>query len=101
MVRAVTPGVGPAVSSPETVEAKTETRELERVAKEFEGVFIRQLLAASKFGEDAGRSGFGSMIVDALATSVTEGGGIGLAQRITEALENAENPRKTGQEVPK
>lgn len=94
MVRPVAPTPAAPVSTPET-------RELARVAKELEGVFLRQLLAASKFGEDAGRSGFGTMVVDALATSVTEGGGIGLAQRITEALAIAENPRKPGQEVPK
>ena len=78
-----------------------ETRELERVAKEFEGIFVRQLLSAAKFGDDGGRAGFGSMIVDALATSVTDGGGIGLAKRITDALDLAEMPRKPGQEVPK
>jgi Rod binding domain-containing protein len=94
MVRPVAPTQVSPASTPET-------RELARVAKELEGVFLRQLLAASKFGEEAGKSGFGTMVVDALASSVAEGGGIGLAQRITDALEVAENPRKTGQEVPK
>ncbi len=102
MVRPVGPNAGAQVEKADDARVSPpETRELEKVAKEFEGIFVRQLLAAAKFGEDGGRAGFGSMIVDALATSVTDGGGIGLAKRITDALDLAEMPRKPGQEVPK
>lgn len=60
--------------------------ELARACKELEGVFLRRLLEAAKFGEHAGGQGYGSMIVDALATSISEGGGLGLSDRIRDAL---------------
>ncbi len=80
-----------------------EVTELDRLSRDFEGVFVRQLLSAARFGEGgAGKGGgFGAMVVDAMATAVSEGGGIGLAQRISEALEVAESPRIGGSEVPK
>jgi Rod binding domain-containing protein len=79
-------------------EVSSESKEVERVARDFESIFVRQLLSAAKFGEDGGKAGFGSMVVDALATSVTEGGGIGLAQRIAEALDAASGRRTEGEE---
>jgi len=60
---------------------------LERACKDFEAVFLRQLLEVSKVGKQAG-AGYGSMVVDALATSVNDAGGLGLADRIRAALES-------------
>jgi Rod binding domain-containing protein len=92
--------VGPVDKTAASPEESAQRSELDRVAKDFESIFVRQLLAASRFGETNGQNGFGSMVVDALATSVTEGGGIGLAQRIAEALDAADKPRSPGQESP-
>lgn len=65
-------------------------RELERAAKELEGVFIRQLLEASQIGKTAGKGGYGPMIVDSLASAISDAGGLGMAGRIRDALDGAE-----------
>jgi len=55
---------------------------------EFEGVLVRQLLASSNVGA-AERSGYGSMVTDALASAVTDGGGLGIAEAVRRALASA------------
>jgi Rod binding domain-containing protein len=75
-----TPAVG-------TTSRAEENPALDRVCKDFEAVFLRQLLEVSKVGQQAG-AGYGSMVVDALATSVNDAGGLGLAERIRQALES-------------
>lgn len=65
---------------------------LEKAAAEMEAVFIRQLLAAAKIGGQSSDSGYGAMAVDALATGIQNGGGIGLARRIEEALADPRVP---------
>lgn len=64
-----------------------ENGELDRACADFEAVFLRQLLEVSKVGAQAGKSGYGSMVVDALATSINDAGGLGLAESIRTALE--------------
>ena len=67
---------------------------LEKVAKEFEAIFIRNMLkplenagAMGKQGGVTSGSGvYGSMMVGALADSASEGGGIGLSHLVLEAL---------------
>jgi Rod binding domain-containing protein len=69
---------------------------LEKVAHEFEAIFLRNLLkplegagAMGKQGHGTVTSGtgvYGSMMVGALADSASEGGGIGLAHMVLEAL---------------
>lgn len=59
---------------------------LARAAAEMESVFVRHLLEAAKIGGPSGQSGYGSMAVDALATGIQQGGGLGLTRRIEEAL---------------
>ncbi len=89
MIRAPFPlAVSPSATSsaPRPSDAK-ENPALDRACKEFEAVFLRQLLEVSKVGKQAG-SGYGSMIVDALATSVNDAGGLGLAERIRQSLES-------------
>ncbi len=59
---------------------------LARAASEMETVFVRHLLEASKIGGPSGESGYGSMAVDALASGIERGGGLGLARAIEESL---------------
>ncbi|HVW23864.1 MAG TPA: hypothetical protein VHC69_00745 [Polyangiaceae bacterium] len=67
---------------------------LEKVAHEFEAIFLRNLLKpmeeAGSMGKQAsvssGSSVYGSMMVGALADSASQGGGIGLAHVVLEAL---------------
>jgi Rod binding domain-containing protein len=59
---------------------------LHTVAKEFESILVRQLLEASKMGGDGHDGGYMAMAVDALASGVSQAGGLGLAQQIEEAL---------------
>ena len=61
---------------------------------EFEGLLVRQLLASSNVGA-AERSGYGSMVTDALAGAVSDGGGLGVAEAIRRALS------EPGGEVPR
>jgi Rod binding domain-containing protein len=65
-----------------------------RAAREFEAIFLRNLLkpleSAGAMGKQAGVSSgsgvYGSMMVGALADSASSGGGIGLAHLVLEAL---------------
>jgi Rod binding domain-containing protein len=59
---------------------------LARAASEMETVFVRHLLEASKIGGPSGETGYGSMAVDALATGIERGGGLGLARAIEASL---------------
>jgi Rod binding domain-containing protein len=65
---------------------------LARAAAEMESVFVRHLLEAAKIGGPSAQSGYGSMAVDALATGIEQGGGIGLARRIEESLAGHHGP---------
>jgi Rod binding domain-containing protein len=63
-----------------------------RLAREFEQIFIRKMLASlEKSGHKEGASGtsgngvYGSMVVNALAEAVSKGGGVGLAEVIARA----------------
>ncbi len=80
--------IGP-VSDPRvatTPEAKAAGQQLAKVCDEFEGVLLRQLLTVAKVGDQAG-SGYGPMIVDSLASSISQSGGLGLAKQIKIALD--------------
>lgn len=69
------------------LEPKTrEAEKLHEAAVQFEAVFIRQLLKASRFAEDMGSSGYGGMALEALADGVTGQGGLGLAKAIEDTL---------------
>ena len=76
---------------------------LEKVAHEFEAIFLRNLLKplenAGSFGKQAsvssGSSVYGSMMTGALADSASQGGGIGLSQLVLEALTRGESGQKT------
>jgi Rod binding domain-containing protein len=64
---------------------------LRHAATEFESMMVKQLLKSAKLGGGAEdkSNGYGDMAVDALASSVERGGGLGLAHRIEEAIGNA------------
>jgi Rod binding domain-containing protein len=70
---------------------------LRHAATEFESLLVKQLLKAAKIGGAGGgaggQSGYADMAVDALATSIERGGGLGLARRIEEAIRPAIAPR--------
>ena len=76
-----------ALAKPEPQAASKPNPALDRACREFEGVFVRQLLTAAKMGEQAGKSGYGPMVVDAMASAIADGGGLGLAGKIREALD--------------
>lgn len=62
-------------------------------AREFEAVFVRQLLAASNFGgskASGGGSGYQGMATDALADGIIRAGGLGLSEQIRRAMEKSE-----------
>jgi Rod binding domain-containing protein len=76
---------------------------LEKVAHEFEAIFLRNLLKpleeAGSVGKQAsvssGSGVYGSMMVGALADSASQGGGIGLAHLVLEALTRGAATQKT------
>lgn len=65
-----------------------------KAAKEFESIFVRQMLksvektTAAGCGTKAapGQSTYGSMIVDTLSESISTGGGLGLADVIAKSM---------------
>lgn len=62
----------------------TTPSDLHRVASEFEAMLLRQLLHTAKMGSAAGS--YGDMAVDALATGVSQAGGIGLTRQLEAVL---------------
>jgi flagellar protein FlgJ len=78
--------------SPAPTDAAEPTPEQKKAARDFEAIFIRQLLAPMEKssglagGESSGGSVFRSMMVGALADSAAEGGGIGMSELILKAM---------------
>lgn len=69
-----------------TAAAEKKRSEVTQAAKQFEGIFVRQLLDAAKVMGSKGSSGYGSMGVEALADGVVRAGGLGLARQIELAM---------------
>jgi len=59
---------------------------LEEAARQFEAIFVRQLLKTAKFGGKSAQSGHGQMAVDAMANSICDGGGLGLSSHIRDVM---------------
>ena len=65
-----------------------------KAAKDFESIFVRQMLksvektTAAGMGTQAsaGQSTYGSMVVDSLSESISKGGGLGLADVIAKSM---------------
>ena len=74
-VAPVAPDGGPTRAAPS---------DLHRVASDFESLLLRQLLNAAKMGGGAGS--YGDMAVDALATGISQAGGIGLIRQLEAVL---------------
>ena len=86
MSDAISP-VGPAATTTTPATAattRTAPSDLHRVASEFEAMLLRQLLHTAKMGSAAGS--YGDMAVDALATGISEAGGIGLTRQLEAVL---------------
>jgi hypothetical protein len=76
------------VGVPPETRAVAKAREAATVGKGFEEMLVRQLLRASglkAFGSE-GSNGYGSMALDALATAIVSGGGLGLAAQLGRSL---------------
>jgi len=59
---------------------------LRHAAGEFETLLVKQLLKEAKLLGDDKANAYGDMAIDAVATGVERGGGLGLARRIEDAL---------------
>jgi Rod binding domain-containing protein len=96
-------------AAPEASATRAEPRpEVLRAAREFETIFLRSLLGSLEKTTSSGTSGsmksgqstYGSMVVGALADSMSGAGGIGLAEVIAKAMTQAESAPKGGKTGP-
>ncbi len=86
-------GPSPAVTPVAPKKPNAASERLLGAAREFEAVFVRQLLAASNFGgskASGGGSGYQGMATDALADGIIRAGGLGLSEQIRRAMEKSE-----------
>ncbi len=89
----VAPVQAAAVTSPEGPDAPA--RELQRAAMQFERMLLRTMLSQLEKSIHPGGSGsspaggslYSSMIVDALADSIANAGGIGLADKVAQNMQ--------------
>lgn len=63
-----------------------ELKKLDEAAKGFEQIFVQQMLKTADFGSKVGKGGYGSMAMEAMASGVTQGGGMGLATTIRDSM---------------
>jgi len=102
-----------AISKADGTQAATATRpeprpEVMKAAREFETIFLRSLLGSLEKTTSSGTTGsaktgqstYGSMVVGALADSMSGAGGIGLAEVIARAMTQAESAQKGGAKGP-
>jgi Rod binding domain-containing protein len=75
-----------AVGKSGKVTSAKESDKIREAARQFEAVFLRQLLKTAKFGAGMGEGGYGGMVVEALASGVSQQGGLGLAKAIEDSL---------------
>jgi flagellar protein FlgJ len=96
---------GAAASTPTRADAPDP--KLLQAAKDFEAIFIRQMLkslekttaAGAGTQASAGEKTYGSMIVDTLSESISKAGGLGLADVIANSLA-LEHPNLSGKAGP-
>lgn len=85
-IRIQTPPLPAAVQSSQT-EGSPESKakgDIAKVGREFEAIFVRQMLASTKVAGKGG--GYADMAVEALASSITAAGGLGMGRAIEQAL---------------
>lgn len=82
----------PAQAAPaNTTDKAKHAHALEEAARQFEGIFVRSLLKESPL---AGKGdAYGDMAVNAMAESITQGKGLGLADVIRHAVDRLEDTR--------
>jgi Rod binding domain-containing protein len=77
-------GTGATTTDP--LERTADQEKVHRAALQFEAIFLRQLLKSAKFGSNMSEGGYGGMVVEALASGVTQQGGLGLATAIEDTI---------------
>jgi Rod binding domain-containing protein len=98
MITKIAPGAPASIAESKLADAPKVTPQkhdpkIAKVAAQFEEVFVRQLLSAAKMGGDEKEGGgYGAMTIDALATGVSQGGGLGIAQQIEAAMSRSAGP---------
>lgn len=79
---------------------KPKARATDKVARQFEEVFIKQILqSAHALGPKDG-GGYGGMALDALASGIAQGGGIGLARTIQGVIDAASPSGRRNEPTP-
>ncbi len=85
------------------VKAEAPDPSLLKAAKDFESIFVRQMLkslekttaAGGNAKATAGQSTYGSMVVDSLSESISKAGGLGLADVVARSMMAAHPVLKT------
>ena len=84
--------IGSLTAGQQSPDAAVPTEQQKKAARDFEAIFVRQLLSSLEKssglsgGNSAGGGVFRSMMVSAMADTATEGGGIGLSELILKAM---------------
>lgn len=84
--------IGSLTAGQQDADAVTPTPEQRKAARDFEAIFLRQLLSSLEKssglsgGQSSGGQIFRSMMVSALADTASEGGGIGMSELILKAM---------------
>lgn len=84
--------IGSLTAGQQSADAAAPTPEQRKAARDFEAIFLRQLLSSLEKGsglsggQSSGGQVFRSMMVSALADTASEGGGIGLSELILKAM---------------
>lgn len=79
-----------------TPEPKGKEERVAHVSKEFEAVFVRELLNECHALGTHKAQGYGSMAVDALAQAIVDGGGLGFARQIEAGLSQDKSTQDSG-----
>jgi flagellar protein FlgJ len=84
--------IGSLTAGQQKADAVSPTPEQQKAARDFEAIFLRQLLSSLEKGsgvsggQSSGGAVFRSMMVSAMADKAAEGGGIGLSELILKAM---------------
>jgi Rod binding domain-containing protein len=78
--------VASVAAAPATAPDAKRAAKLHDAARDFESLFVKQLLTAANIGGGSKEDGYTDMAVDGLAAGIERGGGLGLARRIEESL---------------
>ena len=84
--------IGSLTAGQQKADAVSPTPEQQKAARDFEAIFLRQLLSSLEKGsgvsggQSSGGAVFRSMMVSAMADKAAEGGGIGLSEMILKAM---------------